>query len=80
MADLTPDLQVVRAQCDYLKTKKMCDCAYRGMCGNYCIRPNYHTYPYKRTVKRFRSLQITIHVIYLFIKAYVVGTHFKYFN
>ena len=44
---------------------------------NYRIRPNYHTYPYKRTVKGFRSLQITASVlfVYFFIKAYVVGTH-----
>ena len=43
----------------------------------YRIRPNYRTYPYKRTVKRFRSLQIIISVrfVYFFINAYVVGTH-----
>ena len=49
----------------------------------YRIRPNYHTYPYKRTVKhkrtvkQFHSLQITASVIfvYFFTKAYVVGTH-----
>ena len=43
----------------------------------YRIRPNYRTYPYKRTVKKFRSLQITASVIFLyfFLKAYVVGTH-----
>ena len=43
----------------------------------YCIRPNYHTYPYKRTVEKFCSLQITTSVlfVYFFIKAYVVGTH-----
>ena len=41
------------------------------------IRPNYSTYPYKRTVKQFRCLQITASVFsrYFFIKAYVVGTH-----
>ena len=35
-----------------------------------------HT-PYKRTVKKFRSLQITASVLFLyfFTKAYVVGTH-----
>ena len=43
----------------------------------YHIRPNYRTYPYKRTVKQFRSLQITASVlfVYFFEKAYVVGTH-----
>ena len=43
----------------------------------YCIRSNYRTYLYKRTVKKFRSLQITANVLFLyfFIKAYVVGTH-----
>ena len=43
----------------------------------YRIRPNYRTYPYKRSVKQFRSLQITASVlfVYFFIKAYVVGTH-----
>ena len=42
----------------------------------YRIRPNYRTYPYKRTVKKFRSPQITDSVIFLyfFLKAYVVGT------
>ena len=44
---------------------------------SYRIRPNYLTYPYKRTVKKFRSLQITANVLFLyfFIKACVVGTH-----
>ena len=43
----------------------------------YCIRSNYRTYPYKRTVEKFRSLQITASVLFLyfFIKAYVVGNH-----
>ena len=43
----------------------------------YRIRSNYRTNPYKRTVKKFRSLQITASVIFLyfFLKAYVVGTH-----
>ena len=43
----------------------------------YRIRSNYRTYPYKRTIKKFRSLQITASVIFLyfFLKAYVVGTH-----
>ena len=37
----------------------------------------YRIYPYKRTVKQFRSLQITASVlfVYFFIKAYVVGIH-----
>ena len=44
---------------------------------NYRIRSNYHTYPYKRTVKQFRTLRITASVLfgYFFIKAYAVGTH-----
>ena len=29
----------------------------------YLIWPNYHTYSYKRTVKQFRSLKITAHVL-----------------
>ena len=29
---------------------------------NYHIQPNYCTYPYRRTVKQFRSLQVTAHV------------------
>ena len=39
------------------------------------IRPNYRTYPYKCTVKLFRSLQITasVHFVY-FLKACAVGT------
>ena len=43
----------------------------------YRIRSNYRTYPYKRTLMKFRSLQITASVlfIYFFIKAYVVGSH-----
>ena len=43
----------------------------------YHIQSNYCTYPYKRTVKKFRCLQITASVLFLyfFIKAYVVGTH-----
>ena len=43
----------------------------------YRIQPNYRTCFYKRTVKQFRSLQITTSVIfvYFFIEAYVVGTH-----
>ena len=45
--------------------------------GDYRIRSSYRTYPYKHTVKKFRSLQITASVIFLyfFLKAYVVGTH-----
>ena len=41
------------------------------------ILPNYRTCSYKRTVKLFRSPQITASVIfvYFFIKTYVVGTH-----
>ena len=43
----------------------------------YRIQPDYCTYPYKLTVKQFRSLQITSSVlfVYFFIKAYIVGTH-----
>ena len=42
----------------------------------YRIQSNYRTYPYKRTLMKFRSL-ITAsgHFIYFFIKAYVVGSH-----
>ena len=38
---------------------------------------DYCTYPYKGTVKKFRTLQITASVLllYFFIKAYVVGIH-----
>ena len=28
----------------------------------YCIQPYYRTYPYKLTVKQFRSLQVTARV------------------
>ena len=38
----------------------------------YRIRPNYRTYPYKRTVKQFRSLQITASAI---LSTYIVCTH-----
>ena len=42
----------------------------------YRIHLNYHTYPYKRTVKQFCNLQITTSVLFVFfIKAYFVGTH-----
>ena len=43
----------------------------------YLIRPNYRTYPYKRTVKQFRSFQITARVLFVYfcIKTYVVCTH-----
>ena len=43
----------------------------------YHIQPNYHTYPYKCTVKQFHSLQITACVlfVYFYIKTYIVGTH-----
>ena len=34
---------------------------------NYSIQPNYHTYPYKRTVKQFRSLQITTCVFFVYL-------------
>ena len=49
----------------------------RRVKSKYRIRSNYRTYPYKRTVKQFRSLQITASVlfVYVFIKAYVVGTY-----
>ena len=44
---------------------------------SYRIQPDYRTYSYEHTVMRFRSLQITARVlfVYFFIKAYVVGTH-----
>ena len=48
----------------------------------YRIRPNYRTYPYKRTVKQFRNLQMTDSVIfvYFFIKAFVVICCDTYLN
>ena len=48
-----------------------------GVMYMYHIRYNCSTYPYKRTVKQFHSLQITASVpfVYFFIKAYAVGTH-----
>ena len=54
----------------HITSVKIFNCLYR-------IRSNYRTYPYKHTVKKFRSLQITASVIFLyfFLKAYVVGTH-----
>ena len=44
---------------------------------SYRIRPNY---PYKPTIRQFRSFQITasvlfVYVFIMFIEAYVVGTH-----
>ena len=44
---------------------------------NYRIQSNYRTNPYKRSLMKFPSLQITASVlfIYFFIKAYVVGSH-----
>ena len=49
---------------------------------NYHNQPNYRTYPYKHTVKQFRSLQITTSVLFslLFLKPYVVGTHLNCIN
>ena len=42
----------------------------------YRIPSNYHTYPYKHTLMKFRSLIIaSVLFIYFFIKAYVVGSH-----
>ena len=43
---------------------------------DYRICPNYCTYPFKHTVKQFRSLQITANIlfVYNFTKAYIVGT------
>ena len=50
-----------------------------GIKVTYRIRSNYCTHPYKRTVKQFRSLQITTSVLFVYfftrIKAYAVGTH-----
>ena len=41
---------------------------------NYHIRPYYHTYPYKGTVKQFHSLQITASLlfVYFFTKPFFV--------
>ena len=49
---------------------------------DYCIQPNYLTYPFKHLVKKFRSLQVTASVlfVYFFIKAYFVGTHLNCIN
>ena len=46
---------------------------------NYHIRPNYRTYPYKRTVKKFRSLQITTSVLFslLLYKGICCGYSFE---
>ena len=43
----------------------------------YRIQSNYRTYPYKGTVKKFHSLQVTTSALFLyfFIQAYVWGTH-----
>ena len=48
-----------------------------NICRIYSIQSNYCTYPYKRIVKKFRSLQMAVSIpfVYFFIKAYVVGTH-----
>ena len=45
----------------------------------YCIRPNYCTYPYKRTVKKFCSLQITTSVLFylLLYKGICCGYSFE---
>ena len=56
---------------DAITDKQSCD-YYK-----YRILPKYHTYPYKRSVKQIRSLQIieSVLFVYFFINAYVVGTH-----
>ena len=36
----------------------------------YHIRSNYRTYPYKRLVKRFRSLHITASVLFVYFMPY----------
>ena len=48
-------------------------------CSRYRIRPNYRTYPYKRTVKKFRSLQITTSVLFslLLYKGICCGYSFE---
>ena len=45
----------------------------------YRIRPNYRTYPYKHTVKKFRSLQITTSVLFslLLYKGICCGYSFE---
>ena len=50
-------------------------CMYRQRHAKCRIRPNYRTYPYERTVKQIRSLQITASVLFVFINAYVMGTY-----
>ena len=48
---------------------------------SYRIRSNYRIYPYKRTVKQFRILQIKASVFFVYFKkAYVVGTHLNCIN
>ena len=49
------------------------------MCTHYCIRSNYRTYPYKRTVKKFHSLQITASVLFslLLYKGICCGYSFE---
>ena len=58
----------------YKQTISVCETMSKYI---YRILYNYRIYPYKRTVEKFRSLQITVSVLFLyfFIKAYVVGTH-----
>ena len=34
--------------------------------GIYHIRPNYRTYPYKRSVEQIRSLQFTVSVLFVY--------------
>ena len=45
----------------------------------YHTQPHYHTYSYKRTVKQFRSLQITASIlfVYFFITALCNGHPFE---
>ena len=43
----------------------------KALCGfwvhsKYRIRPNYRTYPYKRTVNQFRSRQISASVVFVY--------------
>ena len=52
---------------------------FDGVLSVYRIRPNYRTVPYKRTVKQFRSLQVTADVfVYLLLyKSICCGYSFE---
>ena len=57
----------------------MDECTYEQQTNIYRIRPNYRTYPYKRTVKKFHSFQITTSVLFslLLYKGICCGYSFE---